>query len=384
VEAWLVTHSRTEEEILDVCKDDLDRIIFVNDTAINRVLWRLENVVPSMASHFSLGFVSRFATQRNARRLARTVVRQHGVTVVHQPIPVSPREPSFIYGMGCPVIIGPMNGNMAYPDAFRPKNMRARAKTGLSLVAKSLSELAHVFVPGKLRSAVLIYANDRTLAALPKLYRGETEHMCENAVDLSIWHDGLEPKQGSGVKFVCMARLVDWKAIDIAISALAKMRGDGQDTLEIIGAGPEETALRELVKTLGLERQVTFSGWLPQPLCADRLRRADVFLLPSLRECGGAVVLEAMACGIPVIATDWGGPSDYIDDTCGILVQPTSRAQMIDDFGRAMSRLSCDADLRHQLARTARQRVVNHFDWERRIETMLSIYERHQSQPVAP
>lgn len=312
--------------------------------------------------------------------MARAVIRRHGVTIVHQPIPVSPREPSFIHDMGCPVVIGPMNGNMTYPRAFWPGGARSTVKTVLLRLVRSLSRLAHVAIPGKPKSAALIYANERTRAALPVGgYRGELIAMHENAVDLSLWQfNGCESAM-PGIRFVCMARLVDWKAIDIAISALGRMKDRTAVTLEIIGSGPEEQALRKLVTDLGLDDRVIFSGWLAQSECAERLRSADALFLPSLRECGGAVVLEAMACGIPVVATEWGGPADYLDATCGVLVPPTSRPAMIEGFATAMSRLAADPDLRQRLGRAARQRVVDHFDWEKRIDAMLSVYQRHQA-----
>jgi glycosyltransferase involved in cell wall biosynthesis len=57
-----------------------------------------------------------------------------------------------------------------------------------------------------------------------------------------------------------------------------------------------------------------------------------MFSLPSLFECGGAVVLEAMARGCQFVATAWGGPLDYLGDSCGILVQPNSREALIVGF----------------------------------------------------
>jgi glycosyltransferase involved in cell wall biosynthesis len=97
-------------------------------------------------------------------------------------------------------------------------------------------------------------------------------------------------------------------------------------------------------------------------------------VLPSLMECGGAVVLEAMAMGLPVIATAWGGPVDYIDDTCGILVEPGSRQAFVDNFAHALEQLARSPQARVEMGRAARARVVEHFDWEVKVDRVLALY----------
>ena len=97
-------------------------------------------------------------------------------------------------------------------------------------------------------------------------------------------------------------------------------------------------------------------------------------MLPSLYECGGAVVLEAMAAGLPVVATAWGGPADYLDDSCGILINPSSPDAFVADLAGAMVKLAKDPALRLCLGRAGRARVERLFDWERKVDRMLEIY----------
>ena len=113
---------------------------------------------------------------------------------------------------------------------------------------------------------------------------------------------------------------------------------------------------------------------MSQQECARRLQRADVLVLPSLFECGGAVVLEAMAMGVPVIATAWGGPLDYLDETCGILVRPDSRQALVAGFATAMKTLAESPQLRDAMGRAGCARARQHFDWERKIDQMLKIF----------
>jgi glycosyltransferase involved in cell wall biosynthesis len=113
---------------------------------------------------------------------------------------------------------------------------------------------------------------------------------------------------------------------------------------------------------------------MSQAECAAQLRRRDALVLPSLYECGGAVVLEAMAIGIPAIATDWGGPADYLDPSCGILVSPSSREAFIEGLALALVRLARNPEERLAMGRAGRRKVVEQFDWNKKVDDVLAIY----------
>jgi glycosyltransferase involved in cell wall biosynthesis len=99
-------------------------------------------------------------------------------------------------------------------------------------------------------------------------------------------------------------------------------------------------------------------------------------VLPSIYECGGAVVLEAMACGTPVIATDWGGPADYLDATCGILVDASNPEAILEGFTSGMRKLIADPNLRTVLGKAGRKRVEAHYDWNQKIDRIIELYQQ--------
>jgi len=103
---------------------------------------------------------------------------------------------------------------------------------------------------------------------------------------------------------------------------------------------------------------------------------ADVFVLPSLHECGGAVVLEAMACGKPTIAVKWGGPADYLDESTGVLLEPGGRERLVEELAEAMVGLANDAGRRRALGRAARGKVEREYSWRGKIEVMMGVYRR--------
>jgi glycosyltransferase involved in cell wall biosynthesis len=127
--------------------------------------------------------------------------------------------------------------------------------------------------------------------------------------------------------------------------------------------------------------RVHFVGWLPQQECAARLRSATALVLPSIYECGGAVVLEAMAMAKPVIATRWGGPADYLDASCGILIEPESYKNLVSGFAGAMQALIDSPGLAKSMGIAGRARAIRDFDWQRKIEAMLRIYRSLLEKP---
>jgi glycosyltransferase involved in cell wall biosynthesis len=375
-DVWLLAHSRTLPELEALFPADRNRILTIPDTWLHKLFWNVNRLLPRRVYEATFGTLIALINQYMQRQMVRKLVREHGIQLVHQPTPVSPRAPSFLSGFGIPVLIGPMNGGMQYPTAFRhdeSKFTRAFVAAG-----RAGAELANRIIPGKKYARMLLVANQRTKDALPSCAQGEIAVLSENGADLDLWmlRQDAAPR-GDHPMFLFVGRLVDWKRLDIALHALARLPGA---SLEVIGEGPMHESWSNLAASLGIGDRVQFLGWLTQPECAQRLQKATALLLPSVFECGGAVVLEAMAGGVPVIATAWGGPTDYLDSSCGILVEPVSEQALISGFAQAMEALFEDEALAMRLGSTGRARVEQQYDWARKIDAIVDIYQRLQSE----
>ena len=390
IPVWLVTHARTRDELSQLYPDD-PRIVYIEDTRWHRAMWRIGQRLPDAVSYVSTGFLSRLSTQLVQRRIIARLVRENDIGVVHQPMPVSPREPSLLHGFGVPVLIGPMNGGMDYPPAFRRR--RGLAERLLMRSGRASAAALSLLMPGKRRAAMLLVANRRTRDALPAGVCNHVVELVENGVDLGLWRapsaDGERPASAV-VTFVFMGRLVGWKAVDVLLHAFARARGSTPMRLSILGDGDERERLESLAKELGIgvgeaagAGGVHFAGWLAQSDCADRLREADCLVLPSLLECGGAVVLEAMSMAKPVIATAWGGPLDYLDASCGVLVPATSREAMVEAFAAAMVDMAISTSKRQRLGAMGLSKVRREFDWELKVDRMLGLYKEAIRQHAA-
>ena len=403
INTWLIVHERTREELESLFESDRDRLYFITDTIWHRWLWNCSQLLPKRIADFTSGLVLRLITQISQRRLAKQIVQSQSIDIIHQPILVSPKEPSAIFGMGVPVVIGPMNGGMKHPPGFSRENnlVDLGVETG-----RLFANLFNTLIPGKRQATTILVANQRTKESLPKGVTGKITEIVENGVDLSVWkpkgnntlESEITPSLYGGVisdrwsvdsttqvegtqpvKFVFVGRLVSWKAVDLLLRAFKYFSMQMPGSLEIIGDGELRSDLETLARELQLNSDhktlVNFTGFLAQSDCAQRLQSADVMVLPSLHECGGAVVLEAMTMGIPVIATKWGGPADYLDESCGILVEPKTSDLFVLNLAKAMVTLAESPELRHRMGQAGHQRILDRFDWEVKVDSMLDIYQ---------
>jgi len=139
--------------------------------------------------------------------------------------------------------------------------------------------------------------------------------------------------------------------------------------LVIVGDGPDRSALERLTRTLGLQRSVIFTGMRAN--VAPFYALADVFALPSLSEGSPNALLEAMACGLPIVATRVGGVPEIASDGTSALLVP---AQQPLAMAGAIARLLDDAALGGQLGAAARRRVLADYTPEQRTTRLTRLY----------
>jgi glycosyltransferase involved in cell wall biosynthesis len=374
IDAWLVTHERVRSELLAIFPTERNRIYFVPDTTAHRLLWRVNSRLPYRIGHATCGMGLFILTALMQRRIVRDLVRRLEITVVHQPTPVSPRAPSAMFNVGAPVVIGPLNGGMTFPPAFRRYQpaLEGPIVNTLRHTATAVNQL----LPGKPRAATILVANERTRRALPGgLGRPSIVELVENGVDLDRWTPCARPPRGDGaVNFAFVGALVNWKGVNLLLEAFVEACAQADIRLDVFGDGGERSRLEAQASALGISNRVAFHGFVPQQELPDRLMTVDALVLPSLYECGGAVVLEAMALGLPVLASEWGGPADYLDPSCGVLVAPESRAKFLAGLRDGMIDLARAPERREAVGAAAREKIRKHFDWQLKIDRILEIY----------
>ena len=186
--------------------------------------------------------------------------------------------------------------------------------------------------------------------------------------------EALRKKFGFNEKkvFLYSGRLVEGKGLDLLVRAIKKVAGQSKDVLLVfIGSGDYQEKIADMASSYGLEGFVRIEGTVDN--VHEYLNASDIFVFPSLSEGMPNSLLEAMACGLPVIASKIGGVVDVVEDgRSGILFEPGD----ISGLASAMIRLLNDNELRLRLGKEARKRIVDSFSIDRIADEYIRLYER--------
>ena len=175
-------------------------------------------------------------------------------------------------------------------------------------------------------------------------------------------------KESNRILFV--GNLIPRKGLDDLFLAYRLLRQRGYNCcLIIVGEGPEKRHLQQLMKKLRLQ-DVYFLGRVPNEDLPYIYSSSDIFVLPSLQEGLGIVLLEAMSCGLPVVASNVGGIRDVIKKEVGLPIPPRDHQALT----KALSLLIEEEELRKELSIRAMEYVRSNFDWRIIIKKLRRIY----------
>lgn len=214
-----------------------------------------------------------------------------------------------------------------------------------------------------LRRAAHVVANSDGLRALAqRAFGAQPILVIANGVEAATFSPAPVPDaRRPALRALCVARLIRRKGVDLLIDALADPRC-GEVVADVVGTGPEIEELRRACRERGVAARVEFLGHIDNAELPGVYRRADVFVLPSRSESCSMAMLEAMSCGLPVIATRIGGMPELVrHGTNGYLVPADDAGAIAEGLGA----LSASPALRHQMGAASREIVRAHHDWHR-------------------
>lgn len=193
-----------------------------------------------------------------------------------------------------------------------------------------------------------------------------------NGIDVDFW-SAARPQAPGRQTIVAVGRFERVKGFDVLIDAFAQLRRTTNAELLLVGDGRERASLERRVAEAGLADAVSFAGLLDAPDVRKAFQRATVHALPSRSEGHPLVVLEAMAAGLPVVATRVGGVPDLVTEETGTLVDPEDASALAG----ALRRYLADP-ARAARAGAAGRRSVRSYS----VDAMVEAYERLYAQAM--
>lgn len=258
---------------------------------------------------------------------------------------------------GVPYIVSLRGGDV---PGFLPQELKAwHALTGWLIRFLWRQSAAVVANSTGLRAVALRSAPTQSVDIIP------------NGVDVDFFSPASAPNDvgKDALNLTCVGRLSSQKGLDTLLEALAVLP-TLQWRLHLIGDGPERDALGQRAHALGIFDHIVFEGWLERASMPERLRQADIFVFPSVQEGMPNAVLEAMACGLPVIACRIEGCEELVlDGETGLLVPPGDVAAL----SAALEALINDANTRMSMGIASRERVLRDYTWKKQAQQYLQL-----------
>ncbi|MBL8152299.1 MAG: glycosyltransferase family 4 protein, partial [Blastocatellia bacterium] len=379
VETTLVTHIRNRET-LETAGAPLpnSEIVYVDTEWFAAPLYKTAKKLFPKSEHavFMLSSLDFFVYDYIAvKKLQELMKKGKNWDIVHAVTPVSTFAPTRLHQLGLPLVVGPLNGGLGKVAAF-PEIMKAESSWLYPL--RNIAILLDKVIGSTHKAAKILTATKATIDSLPDKVHSKCTQMIENGIILDRFKPTpwpSTPSEKNPLKILFVGRLIPVKGIPMLIEAVADLKKEFPVELRIAGSGAMFAQLREQVEQLGLCETVKFLGALSLDEVAEQMQQAHLFCLPSVRESGGAVLLEAMASARPVVALNFGGPSEIVDSSVGHLIEATGVEQVVKGLAETIRDLFRSPEKWKQKGLQGRQRAEQEYSWQAKIDQALKIYQ---------
>ena len=368
---WVISHSYNKPGVESVRPEGTTgspRFLFVELPVALRWLYKIE-------------FGQRiyyYLWQIKAWRVARRLHKEIGFDVAHHVTFGNDWLGSYIGAfLPVPFIWGPVGGGQRTPRPLRAEyTLYGKFAEDTRNIAQWFGRRDPVRRRAIRRARAFLVCNEETRDLVPDRFRDKVAFFPVNGISRNDVLQGPLPPRTEGTFHVMTAgRLHRLKGFAIAVRAFGRFAAAHPDArMTIIGKGPEKERLERLIRELGLGDSVRIQDWLPRDEVVKSMRASHVFLFPSFRDGGGAVVVEAMASGLPVICLDSGGPGSHIQKDWGIKIRPSDPESVADEMTRSLDVLYDDEVLRAALGEAARKRAAEFYLWDAHGNRLYEIY----------
>ena len=293
--------------------------------------------------------------------------------VIHHVTMNDYRIPSELYkAKGAKVIWGPMGGAQVTPRPLKVYEKNQLVASFREFVNKSCSW--NPFYKKALRSYYKIYCiNNETQKQISHIVGKDVPLMPELALRDEYKNLPIRKGKNDILKIVFVGRLIGKKGIGFLVDALSLMPTDMDWELLIFGDGDDRALIEKQIADSGIGKNVKLMGNRPLNQIAEAYQQADVFVLPSLRETSGNVLLEAMAYAVPIVAFDTSFCRLLKEVDCGVFINTEQALDNIkEDYCKAIVTLGQDKELAKQMGLNGYKYVNSKLTWDEKYRIIVN------------
>ena len=293
--------------------------------------------------------------------------------VIHHVTMNDYRIPSELYkAKGAKVIWGPMGGAQVTPRPLKVYEKNQLVANFREFVNKSCSW--NPFYKKALRSYYKIYCiNNETQKQISRIVGKDVPLMPELALRDEYKNLPIRKGRNDILKIVFVGRLIGKKGIAFLVDALSLMPTDMDWELLIFGDGDDRALIEKQISNSGIGKNVKLMGNRPLNQIAEAYQQADVFVLPSLRETSGNVLLEAMAYAVPIVAFDTSFCRLLKEVDCGVFINTEQALDNIkEDYCKAIVTLGQDKELAKQMGLNGYKYVNSKLTWDEKYRIIVN------------
>lgn len=292
--------------------------------------------------------------------------------VIHHVTMNDYRIPSEMYkAKGAKVIWGPMGGAQVTPKPLKAYEKNQFAAAFREFVNKSCSW--NPFYRNAIKQYKAIYCiNKETQIQIEKIVGKSVELLPELALREEYRNIDYFKQNNQSCKIVFVGRLIGKKGIAFLVDALSYMPNDLSWKLDIYGDGADRESIEKKIENSAVANHINLLGNRPLNQISEAYKTADIFVLPSLRETSGNVLLEAMAYAVPIVAFDTSFCSQLKEVGCGIFVNTEQPLDNIKaDFCNAIVTLGQNKELAKQLGQNGYKYANEKLTWDEKYKMVV-------------
>ncbi len=310
-------------------------------------------------------------------RKVNKILRDKGIEnidLIHCLTPAGIFAYNNLYKFGKPIILGPVGGGLRIPENFEQyETTRYRLRQIYYKILKKNPKWINYYK----NSSKILIGTRNVLSNLPECTHIKTIELFDTVVDTNKFKPTTKIKDSECINIIYSGLMDATKGCLLLVEAFNMLIKDGYSNIQLnmLGDGDELNNIKKIIKNEKLEEHIHLLGNVTSHEVSRHLKNADIFCLPAIKENGGTAILEAMACALPIVTSDYGGPAVSVTNECGIKIKPSDYNSYISDLKDALAYLIDNKDIRIRMGINARKRAVSEYSFESLESRIIELYE---------